>query len=90
MTQRTDILSAVAIGVKARLASSGRDKGSHLRSANGQKVTSARQCGMSVLPRGADMPVTGRVAPEAARSQLFEGDECTVVMRCLGATQAAT
>jgi hypothetical protein len=31
-----------------------------------QKATSARRRGMSVLPPGTDMPVTGRFAPEAA------------------------
>ena len=34
-------------------------------SGSGQKATSARRCGMSVLPSEADMPVTGRFAPGA-------------------------
>ena len=40
--------------------------GGELMSQLGQKATSDRWCGMSVLPPGADMPVTGRFAPEAA------------------------
>jgi hypothetical protein len=32
----------------------------------GQKATFARRRGMSVVPPGADMPLNGRFAPEAA------------------------
>jgi len=42
----------------------------------GQKATPARRYAMSVLLPGADMPVTGRFAPEAASRKSSENNVC--------------